>query len=157
VGLREYEVLLILPAEADEKLVGTAVDRIAKAVEPSGGAVGTIDRWGRRRFAFELAHQTEGYYVLVEFTAEPPDVASLERALTLADEVVRAKVTMRTPKRTERPERSQQAAARPQAAAPATPAADEPESAPGPQPETVPEPQAAAEPETAEESSPAPA
>src|SRR3712207_1057101 len=87
--------MLILPAEADEKVVSTAVDRITKVIEPSGGSVRGIDRWGRRRFAFELDRQSEGYYAVVAFDAEPATIAPLERALTLADEVIRAKVTMR--------------------------------------------------------------
>ena len=93
--MREYEVMLILPAEADEKVVGTAVDRITKAIEPSGGTVGNIDRWGRRRLAFEIDRQTEAYYAVVAFDAEPAMIAPLERVLTLADEVLRAKVTIR--------------------------------------------------------------
>ena len=97
--MRAYEVMLILPADADEKVVGTAVDRITKAIEPSGGSVIGIDRWGRRRFAFELDRQTEGYYAVVAFDAEPETIAPLERALTLADEVVRAKVTIRHPQK----------------------------------------------------------
>jgi small subunit ribosomal protein S6 len=149
--LREYEVMLILPAEADEKLVGTAVDRITKAIEPNGGSVGKIDRWGRRRFAFELDHQTEGYYVVVEFVADPADITPLERALVLADEVTRAKVTYRTPPRPVRTEKPKRSPA-PPAAAPAPPAAAA-ETAPAPTEAPV----AAAEPEAAEESSPAPA
>ena len=99
--MRAYEVMFILSAEADEKVVGTAVDRITKAIEPSGGSVINIDRWGRRRFAFEVDRQTEGYYVVVAFDAEPATVAPLERALTLADEIMRAKVTIRHDKKDE--------------------------------------------------------
>ena len=43
-------------------------------------------------FAYEVNHKREGYYVVVEFTAEPETVAALDRMLTLADEVVRHKV-----------------------------------------------------------------
>jgi len=92
--LREYEIMLILPAEADEALVGTAIDRITKVVSTAGGEVGKIDRWGRRRFAFEIAKQTEGYYVVARFTAEPTTAVELERALNLADEVLRHKVLL---------------------------------------------------------------
>ena len=63
--------MLILPAEADEATVSTAVDRIAKVIAPSGGEITNIDRWGRKRFAYEIGRQTEGYYVVVRFTAEP--------------------------------------------------------------------------------------
>jgi len=90
--LREYEVMLILPAEADEKVVSTAADRITKVVSTKGGEVSNIDRWGRRRFAFEIDHANEGYYVVVSFTAEPSSQTELDRVLNLADEVIRHKV-----------------------------------------------------------------
>ena len=90
--MREYEVMLILPAEADEKVVSTATDRIAKVISTDGGEVGNIDRWGRRRFAFEIDHQNEGYYVVANFTADPAAQPELDRVLNLADEVIRHKV-----------------------------------------------------------------
>jgi small subunit ribosomal protein S6 len=84
--------MLILPAEADEAMVGTAVGRIEKIATPAGGAIGNIDRWGRKRFAYEIADQNEGYYVVVRFTAEPSTQAEIDRTLKLADEVIRHKV-----------------------------------------------------------------
>ena len=90
--MREYEVMLILPAEADEKIVSTAVDRITKVISAEGGEVSNIDRWGRRRFAFEIDHATEGYYAVASFTAEPTIQSELDRVLNLADEVIRHKV-----------------------------------------------------------------
>jgi small subunit ribosomal protein S6 len=86
--------MLILPAEADEALVGTAIGRIERIVAGHGGSIGNIDRWGRRRFAYEIADQHEGYYVVATFTAEPEAQAELERTLNLADEVVRHKVML---------------------------------------------------------------
>jgi small subunit ribosomal protein S6 len=93
--LREYEVMLILPAEADESAVGGAVERITKVHSEGGGEVKNIDRWGRRRFAFPIARQSEGYYVVVRFTGEPSSLAEIDRTLTLADEVMRFKVVVR--------------------------------------------------------------
>jgi small subunit ribosomal protein S6 len=87
--------MLILPAEADEAVVSGALDRITRIVSEAGGAVGRIDRWGRRRLAFEIDRQTEGYYVVAEFTAEPTVITELERTLHLADEVLRFKVIVR--------------------------------------------------------------
>ncbi len=86
--------MLILPAEADESVVATAVDRISKVISANGGEVSDIDRWGRRRFAFEMKHLNEGYYVVVNFTAEPAAQTELERVLNLADEVIRFKVIL---------------------------------------------------------------
>jgi small subunit ribosomal protein S6 len=172
VGLRPYEVMFILPAEADEKLVTTAVDRITKAIEPTGGSVLNIDRWGRRRFAYEIDRQNEGYYVVVAFDAEPSVIAPLERSLVLADEIMRAKVTIRHPQKPGRPGETSAASRRPtsrpapepQASTPeaATEAAPEQADTPEPQPEaSAPEQQPDAEgasPETSDEAtSPAPA
>jgi small subunit ribosomal protein S6 len=87
--------MLILPAEADESVVGQAVERITRVVAEGGGTVQSIDRWGRKRFAYPIAKQQEGYYVVVEFTAEPSVIAELERTLHLADEVLRFKVVVK--------------------------------------------------------------
>ena len=87
--------MLILPPEADESVVSGALDRITRVVGEAGGQVGNVDRWGRRRLAFEIEHQSEGYYVVVEFTAEPDALTELERSLHLADEVLRFKIVVR--------------------------------------------------------------
>jgi small subunit ribosomal protein S6 len=94
--LRQYEVMCILPADADESVVGGVVDRITKVLqERGGGEISGLDRWGRRRFAYPIAKQTEGYYLVVTFKAEPGAIAELDRALSLADEVLRHKVVVR--------------------------------------------------------------
>lgn len=92
--MRQYEVMLILPAEADESAVAAAVDRIAKVVSGSEGEVTKVDRWGRKRLAHEIAHQSEGYFVVVQFTSDPPAIVELERTLKLADDVLRHKVVV---------------------------------------------------------------
>ena len=90
--MRKYELMIILPAEAEESHVVAVVDRVKQSISADGGEVGNIDRWGRRRLAYEIDKQGEGFYVVVEFTALPSSIVPLERALTLADEVVRHKV-----------------------------------------------------------------
>jgi small subunit ribosomal protein S6 len=87
--------MFIVPPEADDSVVGGVIDRITKVVSQAGGEVGKVDRWGRRRLAYEIARQSEGYYVVVGFTAEPSVIAELERSLHLADEVLRFKVVQR--------------------------------------------------------------
>ena len=86
--------MLILPAEADEATVGTATDRIAAVASKHSGLVRNVERWGRRRLAYEIDHRSEGYYVVVTFSAEPAAQAELERTLNLADEVLRYKVVV---------------------------------------------------------------
>jgi small subunit ribosomal protein S6 len=93
--LRPYELLLILPADSDEQVVVRVVERITQTIQGGEGKVDRIDRWGRKRLAYEIAKQQEGYYLLVEFTADPSALRELDRVLSLADEVVRFKVVLR--------------------------------------------------------------
>jgi small subunit ribosomal protein S6 len=93
--MRSYEILLILPADADDKVVQSVADRITGVVSGTGGEVTKVDRWGKRRFAYELDKLTEGFYVVVEMQADPESLKELDRVLSLADEVIRFKVTLR--------------------------------------------------------------
>lgn len=90
--MRPYEVMVILDAGLEDDAIRAAIDRTTDLIRSRGGNPGAVDRWGKRRFAYELRHKNEGYYVLIEATAEPAVMAEVDRALFLADEVLRHKV-----------------------------------------------------------------
>jgi small subunit ribosomal protein S6 len=102
VELRKYEIMLILPADADEAAVKGAVERISRVIGETDGEVTNTDVWGRRRLAFEIDKHAEGYYVVVDMTADPTVITELERVLHLADDVVRFKVVNEPPERKRR-------------------------------------------------------
>lgn len=89
--MRAYELMVIIDAELDDEVIDATVKRIAGLLDQRGATVKSEDRWGRRRFAYEINHKLEGYYVLFEFVGGS-DLDTLERALRLADETVRHKV-----------------------------------------------------------------
>ena len=90
--MRAYEVMVIFDADLEEDAIRSAIDRFTQLVRSRGGTPGQVDLWGKRRFAYELKHRWEGYYVLLDVTAEPAVIAELDRSLHLADEVIRHKV-----------------------------------------------------------------
>jgi small subunit ribosomal protein S6 len=90
--MRPYEIVVILDAGLEEDAIRQSVDRATDLITSRGGTVGRIDRWGKRRFAYEVHHRWEGYYVLIQASTEPAVVAELDRMLHLADEVIRHKV-----------------------------------------------------------------
>ncbi len=90
--MRPYEVVIIYDPGLEEDAIRAAVDHSAELIRSRGGVPGRIDRWGKRRLAYEIRHQREGYYVLLEATAEPAVMTELDRSLFLADEVLRHKV-----------------------------------------------------------------
>lgn len=87
--------MLIVDPDADEAALTGVVDRVSGIITERGGEVKNVDRWGRRRLTFEINHRTEGQYVVIRFQAEPEAVEQLERALHLADEVIRHKIVKR--------------------------------------------------------------
>jgi small subunit ribosomal protein S6 len=84
--------MIILDAGLEEEANRAVVDRVTELIRNRGGSLGRLDRWGRRRFAYELRHRWEGYYVVMQTTADPATMAELDRVLFLADEVIRHKV-----------------------------------------------------------------
>ncbi|HET6776840.1 MAG TPA: 30S ribosomal protein S6 [Actinomycetota bacterium] len=93
--MREYELMIIVDPDADESALNGVVDRVSGLITGRAGEVKKVDRWGRRRLTFEIDHRTEGQYVVIRFQAEPEAVEQLERALHLADEVIRHKIVKR--------------------------------------------------------------
>jgi small subunit ribosomal protein S6 len=96
--MRPYEVVIIYDPGLEEDAIRAAVDRSTDLVRARGGNPGRVDRWGKRRLAYEIRHQREGYYVLMEANAEPAVMMELDRSLSLADDVLRHKV-IRVPDR----------------------------------------------------------
>ena len=90
--MRPYEVMVILDAGLEEDAIRSIVDRATQIITKGGGTVDRVERWGKRRFAYEVHHHSEGYYVLLETTAEPAVLAEVDRMLGLADDVIRHKV-----------------------------------------------------------------
>jgi small subunit ribosomal protein S6 len=89
---RPYEVMVILEPSLEESQVQAVINRSTELLQSNGGAVNRVDKWGKRRFAYELAKRTEGYYVLLDVTAEPAPMQELDRTLRLADDVLRHKI-----------------------------------------------------------------
>ncbi len=94
--MRPYEVMIILDVELEQNDIAQLLNRVADVVKSGGGTAGQVDHWGRRTFAYEMNHRTEGYYVLTEMGAEPATMAQVDRMLSIDDSVLRHKI-MRQP------------------------------------------------------------
>lgn len=90
--MRDYEAMVIVDARLEEGEIQKAVDRFTKIITDAGGELGTVDRWGTRRFAYEINHQNEGYYFVASFRAEEGLVEDLKRTLQISDEFIRGKI-----------------------------------------------------------------
>ena len=83
-----YEVMFVIdPALEDEKK-DAAIERV-KAVIASEGEVGEVNVWGLRKLAYPIQKKSEGYYVVIDFKAEPTLPAELDRRLRISDDFMR--------------------------------------------------------------------
>ena len=86
--MTNYEVLFIIdPALEDEKKEATI--EAVKEIIASEGEVGNVDVWGMRKLAYPIKKKSEGYYVVIEFKAEPTLPKELDRRLKISDNVMR--------------------------------------------------------------------
>ncbi|USQ80045.1 30S ribosomal protein S6 [Ornithinimicrobium faecis] len=90
--MRQYELMIILDPEADERNLQPTLEKLLAVVTKEGGSVDTTDIWGRRRLAYEIKKQSEGIYAVVTMTATSATAQELDRQLGLNETVLRTKL-----------------------------------------------------------------
>ena len=88
----QYELMVILNPEIDERQVGANLDKFLKVITTDGGTIENIDIWGKRRLAYEIQKKHEGIYAVVNFTATAATTQELDRQLNLSEQIMRTKV-----------------------------------------------------------------
>ena len=88
----QYELMVILNPEIDERTVAPSLDKFLKVITNDGGSIDKVDIWGKRRLAYEIQKKTEGIYAVVNFTATSAATQELDRQLKLNELIMRTKV-----------------------------------------------------------------
>ncbi len=93
--MKAYELLFFVdPAITDEVRAGV-MKRVEVAITENGGKIDNVDNWGKRKLAYEIDKLTEGDYTLVNFHADPSQIAELDRILRINDAEKRHMVVRR--------------------------------------------------------------
>lgn len=87
--MHAYETLFIIKPDLETESIDAAVERFKTLIEDEKGTIESIEKWGKRRLAYLIGDYQEGYYVLMNFTAEAGTVQELERVFKIAEEVIR--------------------------------------------------------------------
>ena len=116
--MNKYEVVYIIDPAVEEEARKELIAKYNALIAENGGVVDKVEEWGKRRLAYAIDYKTEGYYVLVNFQAEPELPKELERNLQISDSVIRYQVIKLL-------ERKAGVKPRPVRVAPAAPAAAE--------------------------------
>jgi small subunit ribosomal protein S6 len=81
--------MYILRPGIEEEETNATVERYKTVIEDQGGTVDRIDRWGKRKLAYEIDKEREGQYVVMQFKAAVPAVKELDRMFKISGEVLR--------------------------------------------------------------------
>ena len=93
--MKAYELLFFVNPAIEEEKYDAIMARINDTIVEPGGVVDNVDRWGKRKLAYEINHLTEGDYTLIDFHTEPTEIAELDRVLRITDAVERHMIVNR--------------------------------------------------------------
>ena len=90
--MNKYEIIYIIDAAVEEAPRKELIAKFSDLVTANGGAVEKVDEWGKRRLAYAIDYKTEGYYVLMQFTAAPELPKELERNMQSSESIIRSQI-----------------------------------------------------------------
>ncbi len=88
-----YEAMMVFTLKNGEDTTKALVEKFKNLVEKNGTLTEEVNEWGKRKLAYPIDFQEEGYYVLYTFTCEPGFPAELGRVANITDGVLRYLVT----------------------------------------------------------------
>ena len=90
--LVSYETMYIIDSTGSEETTAALVNKFKTLIEQNG-TIESFNEWGKRKLAYPINDMTEGYYVLVNYTADPSFVAELERIFNITEGVMSSMTT----------------------------------------------------------------
>ena len=87
--MAKYETVAVFSVKAGEEKAKELVEKF-KALIEANATIESIDEWGKRKLAYPINYETEGYYMLVNFSCEPDFPAELDRVVKITEGVLRS-------------------------------------------------------------------
>ncbi len=86
--MNKYETIFVINSQFDEEKINGLVEKFKNLIETSA-QLENIDEWGKRRLAYPVDDINEGYYTLVNFSAEPTFPQELERIYKITEGILK--------------------------------------------------------------------
>jgi small subunit ribosomal protein S6 len=87
--MNKYEMIYILDTACTDEKREALMAKIENVVVKAGGTVEKVEKWGVKKLAYPINKKPEGYYVVMQFEAEPTLPKELDRRLRISDFVMR--------------------------------------------------------------------
>lgn len=86
--MRKYEIVFIVKP-LEEEATNAIIEKFSKLIAANGGTIDKEDRWGKRRLAYEIKKEIEGFYVIFYVTCPPACVDECDRVMKITDEILK--------------------------------------------------------------------
>ena len=90
----KYESVVIINTKIGEDAIKALIEKFKNLIS-SNGTLENVDEWGKRRLAYEIDDETEGYYVLFNFNCNPSFPSELDRIYKITDGLLRTLIVVR--------------------------------------------------------------
>ncbi len=87
--MNKYELALVLSTKLDDEAKQAEFNKVTELLARFGATVEKVDDWGKRRLAYEIKKETEGFYSFISFDAEPTAPAEIESRMRIMENVLR--------------------------------------------------------------------
>lgn len=87
--MREYELIYIVQADLDESAISSVIEKVDDLIKNNQGEIIKSERWGKRKLAYPIRKQSEGFYVFTSYKLEPNSDEELRRSLKYIEQLLR--------------------------------------------------------------------
>ena len=89
MALRNYEIVMVYSLSKGEQAVEALKTKFTDLISKNG-TLGEVEEWGKKKLAYAINYETDGYYVLINFSSEESFPAELDRVINITDGVLRS-------------------------------------------------------------------
>jgi len=86
--MNKYESVVIVNPNLEEESIKNLVNKFSDLIN-TDGKVTSVEEMGKRKLAYEIKKQKEGFYIVLKFEAKPELISELERVYRITDEVIK--------------------------------------------------------------------
>ncbi|SJZ62102.1 30S ribosomal protein S6 [Eubacterium coprostanoligenes] len=89
MALKDYEIVMVFSLSKGEEAVNALKTKFTDLISKNG-TLGEVEEWGKKKLAYAINYETDGYYVLINFSSEESFPAELDRVINITDGVLRS-------------------------------------------------------------------
>ena len=87
--MNKYELAFVVSAKIEDDARTATVEKAKEYITRAGGTVTEVEDWGKKKLAYEIQHQSEGFYYFIQFDATSDAPAKVEQDVRIMDNVLR--------------------------------------------------------------------